>query len=67
MTPNKFSNHAGMGAILLADGIAFRVWAFHADKVFVMGDFNDWSKSTHRLSHEENVIIIGDLHKIISL
>lgn len=33
----------GLGAIPHSDGTAFRVWAPHADKVFVTGPFNEWS------------------------
>ena len=54
MTEKKSLNHAGMGAILFKGGIAFRVWAPHADEVFVMGSFNNWSESTHPMSYEEN-------------
>lgn len=31
-----------MGAILFDGGTTFRVWAPHADAVFVTGDFDDW-------------------------
>ncbi|TWU62133.1 alpha-amylase family glycosyl hydrolase [Crateriforma conspicua] len=34
---------AGMGPIILDHGVAFRVWAPHADAVSVIGDFNDWN------------------------
>jgi 1,4-alpha-glucan branching enzyme len=27
------------------DGVAFRVWAPHADAVFVIGSFNDWPRT----------------------
>ena len=33
----------GMGAILHESGVAFRVWAPHADAVYVIGSFNNWS------------------------
>ena len=37
---------AGMGAIVHESGIAFRVWAPHADAVSVVGSFNDWHAET---------------------
>ena len=36
--------HPGMGAIVHEAGVAFRVWAPHAEAVFVTGGFNDWSE-----------------------
>ncbi len=44
----------GMGAIVHPGGVAFRVWAPHAQAVFVKGDFNDWSDEATPLSQEEN-------------
>jgi 1,4-alpha-glucan branching enzyme len=44
----------GMGAIPHAQGTSFRVWAPHAEHVFVVGDFNDWSSDLHPLQREEN-------------
>lgn len=44
--PVKPSTRPGMGAIPAGDGdprVTFRVWAPHAERVFVMGNFNDWS------------------------
>jgi 1,4-alpha-glucan branching enzyme len=46
--------HPGMGAIPNAKGVAFRVWVPHAEKVYVTGTFNDWSKTAASLSKEEN-------------
>jgi 1,4-alpha-glucan branching enzyme len=43
-----------MGAIVHEHGTFFRVWAPHAEKVFVMGSFNDWSPDDCQLKHEEN-------------
>lgn len=42
----------GMGAVLHEEGAAFRVWAPHADRVFVMGDFNGWSKTDSPMENE---------------
>jgi 1,4-alpha-glucan branching enzyme len=44
----------GMGAILHPRGTSFRVWAPHADRVSVMGTFNNWSPDAHVLMHEDN-------------
>jgi len=44
----------GMGSILHADGVAFRVWAPHAQHVSVIGSFNDWDGSKHPMRPEEN-------------
>lgn len=43
-----------MGAIVHNAGVAFRVWAPHAQFVFVKGDFNGWSDDATQLTHEEN-------------
>lgn len=50
------SPHAGMGATIVADGTTFRVWAPHADNVWVIGSFNDWSRTAHPLAQEEHGI-----------
>jgi 1,4-alpha-glucan branching enzyme len=42
----------GMGSIPHAKGVYFRVWAPHAKKVFVTGDFNNWSETAHEMNHE---------------
>jgi 1,4-alpha-glucan branching enzyme len=55
MTPKEAAQvHQGMGAMVHRGGVAFRVWAPHAQSVFVKGDFNDWSDSATPLSSEEN-------------
>lgn len=48
------SKHAGMGAIPYSTGVAFRVWAPNAGKVFVSGTFNGWSPDSHPLVNERN-------------
>jgi 1,4-alpha-glucan branching enzyme len=51
---NTAIKHPGMGAIPDAKGVTFRVWAPHAEKVYVTGTFNDWSKTSTPLSSEKN-------------
>ena len=48
------AKHSGMGAIPNAKGVTFRVWAPHAEKVYVIGTFNDWSETSTPLSNEKN-------------
>ena len=48
------SSLPGMGAIPHAAGVAFRVWAPHADQVAVSGSFNDWSKDADPMTGEGN-------------
>jgi 1,4-alpha-glucan branching enzyme len=43
-----------MGAILHAGGVGFRVWAPHAQRVSVIGTFNDWDAGKHPMQAEEN-------------
>jgi 1,4-alpha-glucan branching enzyme len=43
-----------MGAIPHQHGTAFRVWAPHADQVYVSGSFNDWAEHNDPLMQEEN-------------
>jgi 1,4-alpha-glucan branching enzyme len=44
----------GMGSIPHAQGVAFRVWAPHAQQVSVVGSFNDWDGIRHPMQAEEN-------------
>jgi 1,4-alpha-glucan branching enzyme len=43
-----------MGAIVHEEGIAFRVWAPNANRVHVVGDFNNWNEEAHPLESEGN-------------
>ena len=45
---------SGMGAIPGAKGVTFRVWAPHAENVYLTGTFNDWSEASIPLAREEN-------------
>ena len=42
----------GMGALIGADGVGFRVWAPNADSVSVSGDFNGWDAAADPLNPE---------------
>ncbi|MBG6081781.1 alpha-amylase family glycosyl hydrolase [Rubrivivax gelatinosus] len=42
----------GMGALPTPEGCAFRVWAPHAEAVFVAGDFNGFAADAHALQPE---------------
>jgi 1,4-alpha-glucan branching enzyme len=55
------ANHSGMGSIPNAKGVTFRVWAPHAEMVYVTGTFNDWSKASTPLAREENGYWSADL------
>ena len=44
----------GMGAIPHAGGVAFRVWAPHAQRVAVIASFNDWDGGRHPMQAEES-------------
>jgi 1,4-alpha-glucan branching enzyme len=54
-------HRAGMGAITHAQGVAFRVWAPHADQVAITGSFNDWSKDGDPMASEGNGYWYADL------
>lgn len=43
-----------MGALPFEGGVAFRVWAPHAESVSVVGDFNDWADDADPLHSEGN-------------
>ena len=63
----------GMGAIPHAGGIAFRVWAPHAQRVSVIGSFNDWDGNKHPMKAGKNgawyadvaVASVGDEYKFL--
>lgn len=52
MQPATDPVHRGMGAILHADGTAFRVWAPNAASVAVVGDWNAWSETADPMTPE---------------
>jgi len=51
---NTAIKRPAMGAIPGATGVTFRVWAPHAEKIYVTGTFNDWSETSTPLVREEN-------------
>lgn len=40
----KVNNVEGMGSVIHKNGVLFRLWAPHANQIFVTGDFCDWNK-----------------------
>ncbi|MEA5414115.1 alpha-amylase family glycosyl hydrolase [Synechococcus sp. BA-132 BA5] len=42
----------GMGSTLCPDGVAFRVWAPHAQQVSVIGSFNNWDGGANPMTPE---------------
>jgi len=50
-----------MGALPHAGGVAFRVWAPHAQRVSVIGSFNDWDGDTHPM-HAEGIHLSRDTY-----
>ncbi len=48
------AQHSGMGAIPNAKGVTFRVWAPHAEIVYLIGTFNGWNETSIPLSSEKN-------------
>ncbi|MGE3819411.1 MAG: alpha-amylase family glycosyl hydrolase, partial [Isosphaeraceae bacterium] len=50
-----------MGAIPHERGVAFRVWAPHADRCFVTGSFNQWSPDADPMTSDGNGYWYADL------
>lgn len=50
----------GMGALPHDGGVAFRVWAPHAEAVHVTGTFTDWSEEGLPLAAEDNGVWAGN-------
>ncbi|TWT53829.1 1,4-alpha-glucan branching enzyme GlgB [Rubripirellula amarantea] len=51
--PASVSKPVGVGPIHVDQGIAFRVWAPHADSVSVVGSFNDWNENANPMERED--------------
>ncbi len=62
---------AGLGAVPLDSGVGFRVWAPNADRVSVVGSFNDWNVDANPMNRDDggcwSIVIddakIGDHYK----
>src|SRR5262245_48435524 len=52
---------APLGATPYPGGVHFRVWAPHATRVFVVGDFNAWSPTANELLPEGGGHFGGDV------
>jgi len=59
LRPVAPATREGMGAIPHLDGTTFRVWAPNADRVFVTGSFNRWSRWRSPLAREEEGLWSG--------
>src|SRR6185295_15557787 len=55
------STRPGMGSIPYDGGTTFRVWAPHADRVAVAGQFNNWALDANPLASEGNGYWSADL------
>ena len=51
-TPRTEKIQEGMGAIPHKNGVAFRVWAPHADSVSVTGNFNAWAVDANPMKND---------------
>jgi len=65
MSENKSiaSKHLVLGATPGAKGVTFRVWAPHAEKVYILGTFNNWSDTSTPLAREANDYWSADVPK----
>ena len=50
-----------MGAMPHANGVSFRVWAPHAEKVVLTGSFYDWNKTSAPMLEEKDGHWFADL------
>lgn len=60
-SPDRSAARAGMGAIPYDGGVAFRVWAPHAESASVGGDFNEWSSDAAPIVREDHDTWYGEV------
>lgn len=60
-TAAEIGARPGMGAIAHDRGVAFRVWAPHAEQVSLIGSFNDWQAGVDLCVNEGNGYWYADL------
>ncbi len=65
-SPMQPTTQTGMGALPKDNHTTFRVWAPHADKVFVCGSFNQWSPWRSPLASEGNGYWSGNISRAAS-
>jgi len=56
----------GKGSILHKNGVAFRVWAPHANRVSVIGSFNGWDSVKHPMQSEEKGYWYADVAEAVA-
>jgi 1,4-alpha-glucan branching enzyme len=54
MMNQSIYNPRGMGAIPMDGATRFKVWAPHAERVSVVGEFNDWDAARHPLQRDDS-------------
>lgn len=62
--------HDRLGAIPSAAGTQFRVWAPHAERVSVVGSFNQWSMDANPMKAEGDgywVAVVPEAHRGMSI
>ena len=51
----SFDAYTYFGSHIEEDGVTFRVYAPKAEKVELIGDFNGWNGSGHRMVYPESI------------
>ena len=55
---NHFMSYSLLGAHINDEGVSFRVWAPNAKGLSVVGDFNNWDSSSHRMKKNNDFWIL---------